>query len=61
MTFGELKRLLKKNGCHFHHHGSRHEIWESPKTGEQFSVARHDTKEVPKGTLSSIKQVAGIE
>ena len=60
MTYGELKRELKKNGCYFHHQGSRHEMWENPKTGKQFPVGRHDAKEVPKGTLESIKKAAGI-
>ena len=60
MTYGELKKELKKNGCYIHHHGSRHEIWENPKTGEQFPVGRHDAKEVPKGTLGSIKKAAGL-
>jgi predicted RNA binding protein YcfA (HicA-like mRNA interferase family) len=61
MTFGELKRLLKKAGCYYHHQGSRHEIWESPKTGKQFPVGRHDSKEVRDGTLRSIKNDAGLE
>ena len=61
MTYGELKRILKKNGCYLHHHGSRHDIWESRKTGNQFPVGRHDSKEVRKGTLQSIKKDAGIE
>ena len=61
MTYGELKRELKKSGCYFHHQGSRHEIWVSPNTGEQFPVGRHDEKEVPKGTLGAIKKAAGIK
>jgi len=60
MTYSELKRLLKKNGCYFHHQGSRHEMWENPKTGKQFPVGRHDSKEVPIGTLSSIKKAAEL-
>ena len=60
MTYGELKKLLKKNGSYFHHQGSRHEMCENPKTGEQFPVGRHETKEVPKGTLDSIKKSAGL-
>ena len=61
VTYGELKKALKKIGCYFHHHGSRHEMWENPKTGKQFPVGRHDTKEVPTGTLSSIKKDAGLK
>jgi len=61
MTYGELKKLLKKSGCFFHHQGSRHEIWKNPKTGDEFPVGRHNTQEVPKGTLNSIKDSAGLK
>jgi predicted RNA binding protein YcfA (HicA-like mRNA interferase family) len=61
MTFGELKRLLKKNGSYFRHEGGRHEIWESSKTGKQFPVSRHDAKEVRSGTLNSIMKDAGLK
>jgi predicted RNA binding protein YcfA (HicA-like mRNA interferase family) len=61
MTYGELKRLLKKNGCYFHHQGSRHEMWENPKTGKQFPVGRHDVQEVRDGTLKAIKKDAGLK
>ena len=61
MTFGELKRLLKKTGCYLHHQGSRHEIWVNPKTGRRFPVGRHDSKEVCDGTLKSIKSDAGLD
>jgi len=61
MTYGELKRLLRRNECELHHQGSNHEIWKSLKTGKQFTVGRHNSEEVPKGTLSSIKKDAGIK
>ncbi len=60
MTYGELKRELKKHGCYFHHQGSRHEIWENPITGKQFPLGKHDAKEVRDGTLKAIKRDAGI-
>jgi predicted RNA binding protein YcfA (HicA-like mRNA interferase family) len=61
MTFGELKRQLKKNGNRFHHQGKKHEIWENTETGEQYPVGRHDSKEVRKSTLDSIKKSAGLK
>ena len=61
MTYSELKRELRKVGCYFHHQGSRHEIWENPMTGKQFPIGRHDTKEVPTGTLNSIKKAGGLK
>ena len=61
MTYGELKRDLKKIGNKLHRQGSRHEIWINPVTGEKYEVGRHNTKEVPKGTLESIKKSAGLK
>lgn len=56
MTYSELKRLLKKNGCRFSLEGKKHEIWYSEKT-----VGRHDTQEVATGTLTSILKDAGLK
>ena len=61
MTYGELKRLLKKNGCYFLRDGGNHEIWFSPATGKKFQVARHTKQDVPTGTLQSIKKMAGLD
>ncbi|MCI8604451.1 MAG: type II toxin-antitoxin system HicA family toxin [Ruminiclostridium sp.] len=61
MTFGELKRLLKKNGCYLDREGSRHEVWYSPITGKRFQVGRHSSEEVATGTLKNIKKDAGIK
>lgn len=61
MTFGELKRLLRKSGCEVIREGKNHEIWYSPITGEQFPVGRHTKEEVPKGTLKSIIEAAGLK
>ncbi len=61
MTFGELKRLLRKNGCYLACQGSRHEIWYSPITGKRFQLGRHNTEEVATGTLKNIKKDAGLK
>lgn len=61
MTYGELKRLLKKIGCSVLREGGNHEIWYSPITGKQFPVGRHTVEEVPRGTLNSIKKAAGLQ
>lgn len=61
MTYGELKRQLKKVKCHIVRQGKRHEIWQNPRTGQEFQVGRHNTHEVPKGTLNSIKEMAGLK
>lgn len=61
MRYSELKKLLKKAGCYKKGEGGRHELWFSPATGQSFPVSRHNTEEVPTGTLKSIKKAAGLE
>lgn len=39
MTYSELKKLLKKNGCYFLREGGNHDIWYSPITNRQFPAA----------------------
>lgn len=61
MKYSELKKLLRKNDCFCFREGKRHEVWKSNRTGKQFTVGRHDTEDVPRGTLKSIMESAGIE
>ena len=61
MTYGELKRQLIKIGCYLDHEGNNHEIWFSPITNKLFPVGRHNTKEIPGGTLKSIKNNSGLK
>ncbi|MBR6746497.1 MAG: type II toxin-antitoxin system HicA family toxin [Muribaculaceae bacterium] len=62
MKYSELHRLLRKNGCYpTGATQSGHPLWYSPKTGKEFTTSHHDTHEVAKGTLSSIKRMAGIK
>lgn len=61
MTYGELKKQLKKNGCCFLREGGNHEIWYSPITGKQFPIGRHNSEEVRTGTLQNIRKQAGLK
>lgn len=56
----ELLKILKKNGCYLVRHGSNHDMWFSPITGQQFAVPRHKD-EIKTGTAKSILKSAGIE
>ena len=60
MKVSEVKQMLRVNDCYFYREGGRHEIWISRKTGKKFQVPRHNTQDVPPGTLKSIKRSAGI-
>ena len=61
MTTSELKRCLRKNGCYKVHEGGNHEKWYSPASGKHFMIDRHDTKQLPTGTLNSILKDAGLK
>ena len=60
MEYSELVRKLKDAGCWMVAPGTRHDRWYSPITDSFFYVPRHQTKEVPPGTLSSLRKQAGI-
>jgi predicted RNA binding protein YcfA (HicA-like mRNA interferase family) len=60
MKSGDLIKLLKEHGCEFVRHGKGdHQIWYSPITKRKFQVP-HPKKQIPIGTLKSIKKQAGI-
>lgn len=61
MTYSELKKLLKKNGCKMIRQGANHEVWQNTKTNKLFTVGRHKSQEVSAGTLQSIKKDAGLK
>jgi predicted RNA binding protein YcfA (HicA-like mRNA interferase family) len=61
MKYSELRRIIEGAGCCVKRHGSNHDIYYSPITKKMFSVGRHNTQEVPKGTLTSILKDAGVK
>lgn len=60
MKTSELTKLLIAAGCYIIRHGGNHDIWYSPITGNTFPVGRHKSKEIPIGTVNSIREKAGI-
>jgi predicted RNA binding protein YcfA (HicA-like mRNA interferase family) len=56
----ELLKILKKHDCYLLRHGTRHDIWYSPITNQQFPVPRHKD-DIKTGTAKSILKDAGIE
>lgn len=60
MKTGELKKQLKAIGCLKVKEGGEHETWYSPKTGKEFRVPRHQSKELPTGTANRIMKDAGL-
>ncbi|MBM2826968.1 MAG: hypothetical protein HW403_1032 [Dehalococcoidia bacterium] len=53
MTYGELKRKLRRLGVRFWKQAKRHEYWERPGTVHKTLIPRH-RGEVPIGTLHAI-------
>ncbi len=61
MTFKELKKILKNNGCELYENGANHEIWINKSNGKKFTVSRHGSQDVKKGTYNAILKQAGIK
>lgn len=61
MKYSELEKLLKQNGCIVLREGANHCIWYSKMTNTKFTVPRHKSKEVPKGTFDAIMKSAGLK
>ncbi|MDG6881038.1 YcfA-like protein [Phocoenobacter uteri] len=56
----DLIKELKAIGCYQIRSGKGdHHIWYSPKTGKKFPIT-HPVKDIPIGTLRSIKKSAGL-
>ena len=54
MKYSELLRRLRQLGFRPLREGTRHEIWGRPESGLRTPIARHQTQEVPAGTLRQI-------
>ena len=61
MKVSELKRLLKSYGCYEWAPGKEHDVWFSPISKAKMRIPRHQAREVPVGTLTSILKQAGIQ
>lgn len=48
-------------GCQFIRNGTRHEVWYSPLTDHEFTLPRHQAKEVANGTLNKIEKQSGVK
>lgn len=60
MKYSELIRKLKDAGCWVDSPGAEHDRWYSPITDSFFYVPRHQSKEVPTGTLRRLMKESGI-
>jgi predicted RNA binding protein YcfA (HicA-like mRNA interferase family) len=62
MRYSELVRRLRKLGCELYRQGAgSHEVWWNPRTKQRTVIARHPSREIPKGTLNGILRDLGID
>lgn len=61
MTYSELIRILKKNGCYFVDPRNGHDMMKSPITGKTFLIGRHKKQDVKPGTLHQILIYSGVK
>jgi len=59
MKRSELLKQLKKVGCILQRHGSRHDIYINPKTGQKQPIPRHS--EIDNSLANHIKKYLGIK
>jgi mRNA interferase HicA len=55
----EFIQQLVKGGCVLYRHGSRHDIYANPSTGQKQPVPRHS--EIDNGLANHIKKYLGLE
>jgi predicted RNA binding protein YcfA (HicA-like mRNA interferase family) len=55
----EFIRQLEQRGCLFHRHGSRHDIYLNPATGQKQPVPRHN--EIDDALAKHIKRFLGLQ
>ena len=60
MKVNELERLLASYGCYELSPGKEHDVWYSPISEARIRIPRHQSREVPAGTLYNILKQAGI-
>ena len=61
MTIAEFIRSIKKQGIKLKSHGSRHDVYWNPGTGQCAQIPRHQTQDIKKGTMEKILKDLGIK
>lgn len=59
--FREVRRALRRAGWEKVRTKGDHEQWRSPDGSSMVTVAGRDSKDVPVGTLKSIRQSTGLD
>jgi hypothetical protein len=58
MNRRKFEQHLRDQGCVFHHHGAKHDVWLNPATLAQAPVPRHNW--LKRGTVRDICGIPGV-
>lgn len=61
MKYSEYYKLIEKHGWRLEKQGKRHAIYTHPNFDYFIPVSRHQSKEIPKGTLNKMLKDAGLK
>jgi len=56
----EFVRYLKKQGIKLKAHGTKHDVYWNPATGDEAQIPRHQSQEIKTGTKERILKDLGI-
>jgi predicted RNA binding protein YcfA (HicA-like mRNA interferase family) len=60
MKYNEFYAELTAKGCYVQRHGSNHDIWINPVTGNTCAVGRHGSKEVSTAMVRKVRRLLGV-
>ena len=60
MKIAKFCAELSAKGCVIFRHGSRHDVWFSPITGNTFAIPRHGSRELSKGLEIQARKTLGV-
>ena len=61
MTIAEFVKYLHKEGIRFKEHGSRHDVYWNPVTGDEAQIPRHQSQEIKTGAKERILKDLGLK
>lgn len=56
MKTKQFVQELKTAGCRLVRHGSEHDVWSSPITGNKVAIPRHESQELGKGLERKLRR-----
>ncbi len=60
MNWNDIRRIALSKGFVFERHGSKHDIYCNPRTGERIQIERRWSQEVRRGLLNVLRKKLGF-